>query len=142
MRQAGQRVAQEFAIGRDILRSDFQQIVEPARDHVARGDLRQAADRRIKRQKRAFGGFGQADLDKGHVTKSQFVRRQNGAIARDHTGLLQGADAGRHRCFGQADATGQFRDRQAGIGDQLGKDFPVQMIKCGRIVQNDLGFWS
>ena len=91
----------------------------------------------VKNPDNGFYTYAQLSEDKSQLIATdgivgqvapQSLGIQNGGLAGDDAGFLHPLDAVPHGCLGTAHLARDFVQRLAGIGLQLGKDFPVKIV--------------
>lgn len=124
---------QHGAVVVDIVRSDFKQIVEITRDHIAALNFRNFPYRLIETFKCVFTGFVHGDLNHQYMTSVQLVRIQIGAVAANHARLLQPADPLGTGGFGEVNPAGQFDDGQAPMLLKLTQDLTIYAVNLNSL---------
>ncbi len=135
MRQAGNPLSQDPAIGGYVAGADLQKIIKGRGHHMALLDLGHGAGGAVEGLQRRLARVRQAHLDKGDMGQPHPHRVQHRAVTGDHACLLQPPDAGLDRGLGQADAAGKVGHRQAAIGREFRQNRLIEPVKVGKVIR-------
>ncbi len=129
MRQRRDLFGQHLPVADDIAGAYLQQVIEPARDHVALLDLGHLQDGAVEGAQRRLAGIRQFHLDKGHMRQPHAHRIKQRAIAGDHTLFLKPAQPGLRGRFRQPDAVGKLGHADTPVGGHDADDGLIEAVE-------------
>lgn len=132
MWEAGDLLAEHFAIGVDVRRSDLEQIVELPGYHVAFFDLADATHAFVELGQCGLARIAQFDLGKRDVALTKQLLVNYCAKAADIAVVNQFLEPQLARRLGQSNPVGEFCDCHAAIDAQFLEDAAIEAVKLAK----------
>ena len=133
-RQREQALSEEAAVSSHVGDPRLDEVIEPARDHVAFEHFRRTAHGGGELLEDVRRGLVEGDLDEHQKPEPEAMRIEPGAEARDHPLLLQAPHPLARGGGRKADALGELDVGETPVALEFAQDAPVCAVDIGHIL--------